>query len=69
MRGSWLTIALAIGTVAAVATRIAQVRRRRNEKQALKTEVHKWEDEGGNVPQVPTVSPVVAPESSVPPER
>ena len=69
MSGNWLAIALGIGTVAAVATMIAQVRRRRNEKQALKTEVHKWEDEGGNVPQVPTVSPVAAPVTSAPPER
>ena len=68
MNRSWLAIAL-VGTAAAVAARFARVRRQRDEKHALKSDVHKWEDEGGNVPQVPTVSPVVAPASSVPPGR
>ena len=35
----------------------------------LKSEIGKWEGEGGQVPQVPPVSPVVTPGSSVPDGR
>jgi hypothetical protein len=41
-------------------------RNRREERKALKSQVGKWEDEGGNVPQVPTPSPAPVPASSVP---
>jgi hypothetical protein len=68
MNTNWLAIALGVGTVA-VATRIARARHRRDDKEALKMDVSKWEDEGGNVPQVPTVRPVAAPVTSVPPDR
>ena len=40
----------------------------RTQKKELKEEITKWEDEGGNVPQVPTPAPVAAPERSVPEE-
>jgi len=44
-------------------------RRLRNDRKLLKAEVRKWEDEGGSVPEVPTVAPVAKPESSVPVRR
>ena len=69
MNGDWLAIVIGAGTLAAVALGTARVRRRRNDHLALKSQVLKWEDEGGNVPQVPTVSPVVTPTASVPPGR
>jgi hypothetical protein len=50
----------------AVVYGLAYDRRLRNDKQLLKAEIKKWEDEGGNVPEVPTVTPVVKPEKSVP---
>jgi hypothetical protein len=68
MNNTWLAVALGVGTVA-VATRIVRARHRRGDKEALKMDVSKWEDEGGNVPQVPTVCPVAVPVTSVPPDR
>jgi len=61
-------LALSFGATAAVAFMAGRKRRRRDERRTLKQEVQKWEGEGGNVPQVPTVRPAPAPASSVPPE-
>ena len=36
---------------------------------APRAEIRKWDDEGGNVPQLPAVSPVVTRVTSVPPVR
>jgi hypothetical protein len=36
-------------------------------KAAVKHDLHRWEDEGGNVPAVATPSPAPVPASSVPP--
>ena len=63
MRTSLLMLSIGAG---AAAVGYLRARRRSNERQTLKAEIKKWEDEGGNVPQVPTVSPVVTPEKSVP---
>lgn len=60
------TLLLLMLGVAAVAYGMLYERRLRNDKQLLKAEIKKWEDEGGNVPQVRTVRPVVTPEKSVP---
>jgi hypothetical protein len=65
MRASLLIAAAGAGALAY----ILRERRRRGEKQELKSDIRKWEDEGGQVPQVPPVSPVVTPESSVPDDR
>jgi hypothetical protein len=35
--------------------------RKREDRHQLKQQVQTWEDEGGNVPEVPTVSPQVPP--------
>lgn len=32
----------------------------------IKEDVHRWEAEGGNVPEVPTPTPLVQPQSSLP---
>jgi hypothetical protein len=61
-------IAFAAGA-GAMAYRFLSARKRRQDKLALGSEIRKWEDEGGQVPQVPPVSPVVTPESSVPDDR
>lgn len=60
---------LAAAGAGALAYGILRERRRLGEKQALKSDIRKWEDEGGQVPQVPPVSPVVTPETSVPGDR
>ena len=65
MEPTWVVLA-GVGAAAAAAYALLRARRQRNEKQMLKTEIRKWEDEGGNVPQVPTVSPVVTPATSEP---
>jgi hypothetical protein len=53
----WILLAAGLAGIA-IAVWYAQGRsRRRIEKQALKQQVQTWEDEGGNVPEVPTVSP------------
>jgi hypothetical protein len=63
MNKAWMVLAAGAG---AVAYRVLCEKRAQGEKQALKADVKKWEDEGGQVPQVPQVSPVVTPEKSVP---
>lgn len=65
MKASLAMMILGAGA-AATAYNFLRVRRHRHEKRGLKEEIRKWEDEGGNVPHVPTVSPVVTPEKSVP---
>jgi len=71
MESTWMTWVVLAAAVAAAATAygLLRARRQRNENQALKAEIRKWEDEGGNVPQVPTVSPVVKPAASEPAGR
>jgi len=66
MESTWGVVAAGVGVAAAAAYGLLRARRQRNEHQTLKTEIKKWEDEGGNVPQVPTVSPVVTPATSEP---
>ena len=60
-----LTLLLAIGAGAATAV-LLNTRQRRADHQKLKADIGKWEGEGGNVPEVEPVSPVVTPEKSVP---
>jgi hypothetical protein len=69
MDPTWLALAAGVVCAAAAAFALLRARRRRNESQILKTEIRKWEDEGGNVPQVPTVSPAGTPDRSVPARR
>lgn len=58
MSRNWLVVALSLGGAAAIANTIASKLRRRKDKQDnLKTDVRTWEDEGGNIPAVPVVSP------------
>jgi hypothetical protein len=63
MSRNWLVVALSIGGAAAIANMIASKLRRRKDKQdnlktdVSKTDVSMWEDEGGNIPAAPTVSP------------
>ena len=66
MRTSLLILAAGAG---AIAYRLLRERNRLDAKATLKSEIGKWEGEGGQVPQVPPVSPVVAPASSVPDGR
>jgi hypothetical protein len=58
MKRNWLVVALSIGGAAAVANMIASKLRRQKDKQDnLKTNVSTREDEGGDIPAAPTVSP------------
>jgi hypothetical protein len=66
MEPTWVALAAGVCVAAAAAYGLLRARRQRNEKQTLKTEIRKWEDEGGNVPQVPTVSPVATPAAGKP---
>jgi hypothetical protein len=66
MNKAWMIVAAGAG---AVAYRMMCERRAQGEKLALKADLKTWEAEGGNVPQVPQVSPVVTPEKSVPDAR
>jgi hypothetical protein len=63
MRAALLILAAGAG---AIAYKLMCERRATEEKKDLKSDLTTWEAEGGNVPQVPTVSPAVTPESSVP---
>ena len=67
METSWLV--LVIGAMVLAIGLLLRERRRRNEHQLLKADIRKWEDEGGAVPEVPTVSPVVTPRTSEPAGR
>ena len=69
MDPTWLALAVGVVCAAAAAFALLRARRQRNENQTLKAEIKKWEDEGGNVPQVPTVSPIVKPAASEPAGR
>ena len=53
---SFLILGLGIGTGAILGITAHELRRRRDRRE-LKEDVQRWEDEGGNVPQVRTVSP------------
>ena len=66
MKAALVVIAAGAG---AMAWRFLSARARRQDQQVLKSEIRKWEDEGGPPPQLPPVSPVVTPESSVPDDR
>ena len=65
----WMLAGIGAFALAAIVVAALQVWRVRKEKQALRSELGKWEGEGGNVPQVPTPHPVVRPETSVPDRR
>ncbi|HEX7811392.1 MAG TPA: hypothetical protein VF460_05745 [Burkholderiales bacterium] len=56
MDGVWIFLLAALAVIA-IAWYLARRARARVEKQVLKEQVQTWEDEGGNVPEVPTVSP------------
>ncbi len=60
MEARWIAVigAAAIAVAAWAALRIV---RKREDRHQLKQQVQTWEDEGGNVPEVPTVSPQVPP--------
>ena len=57
-----------LGAAVAVAAAYAYLRatRHHEETRALKSDIRAWENEGGNVPQVPTPGPAPQPGSSVP---
>jgi hypothetical protein len=48
---------LGVAAVALIAWNILRSKRRHVDRRELKEQVQAWEDEGGNVPEVPTVSP------------
>ena len=66
MRNILIAAAVGAGAAAAATAAYFNLQRKREEHKALRSEVGKWEGEGGNVPQVPTPSPAPVPESSVP---
>lgn len=53
----WIWIVAGLAGVAIAAWYVHARSHRSVEKQVLKEQVQTWEDEGGNVPDVPTVSP------------
>jgi hypothetical protein len=57
---TWIAI-VAAGVAAAIAWYAWRARRRHDTRRELKAQVQTWEDEGGNVPDVPTVAPRVPP--------
>ena len=61
----FLMLLLAAGAGAATALALNK-RQRGADHRKLKADIGKWEGEGGNVPEVEPVSPVVTPEKSVP---
>jgi len=63
MKADWLLLILGFAAVATAAFAWLRARRLRNEKRVLKEEIKTWEGEGGNVPEIPTVSPVASRES------
>lgn len=69
MRASLLILTVGAGAAAAAALGYLRARRAQVEKKDLKDEIKRWEDEGGNVPQVPTPGPAGAPVKSVPDGR
>lgn len=58
-----LVLGLVALGVACLAGREMRVRR---DKRQLKEQVQTWEDEGGNVPDVPTASPRIEPPTTRP---
>ena len=60
MEMTWMTVAGA-AVVAAIAWYAWSRTRRHTARKELKEQVQTWEDEGGNVPEVPTVSPRIEP--------
>jgi len=56
MEKIWVFLLAGLAIIA-VAWYLAWRSRLQGEKQALKEQVQTWEDEGGNVPDVPTVNP------------
>jgi hypothetical protein len=69
MRNILIAAAVGAGAAAAATAALLNLRRKREDHKSLRSEVGKWEDEGGNVPQVPTPSPAPVPQSSVPEGR
>jgi len=56
MEALWALLLLALAGVV-VAWAVLRKSNRKGEKRELKEQVQAWEDEGGNVPDVPTVRP------------
>lgn len=52
-----LVFLMAALAIVAIAWYMGRRSRARGEKRILKEQVQTWEDEGGNVPEVPTVTP------------
>jgi len=59
---------LALGAGAAVIA-VLRARHQHRDRRTARAEIRNWEAEGGNIPQVPTVQPVVRPAKSVPDVR
>lgn len=66
MSRNWLFAAVGLGAASALALAAGMQRKRRNAEPELGEDLWKWEGEGGNVPQVPTVAPAPTPKASVP---
>lgn len=60
-----LLVSIAAGVLGYCYYRGCETRDARH-RSVMKEDLHRWEDEGGNVPAVATPSPAPAPESSVP---
>lgn len=53
MEALWVVLALGVAAIV-VAWALLRKAHRRGEKRELRSQVQTWEDEGGNVPDVPT---------------
>jgi hypothetical protein len=56
MDATWIAV-IGAAVVALIAWNALRARRRGKDRRELKEQVQTWEDEGGNVPEVPTVGP------------
>jgi hypothetical protein len=66
MSRNWLFAAVGLGAASALALAAGMQRKRTGAGRELGADLGKWEGEGGNVPQVPTVTPAPTPAASVP---
>jgi hypothetical protein len=56
MEAIWSLLLIGVAG-AALGWLVLRQSRRRNARQELREQVQTWEDEGGNIPDVPTVAP------------
>ena len=68
MSRNWLFAAVGLGAASALALAAGMQRKRSDARDDPALDLVKWEGEGGNVPQVPTVRPAPTPSVSVPGE-